>query len=110
MILTFFKPKRAQKDASAATNRSMDDPAKVLSEVFEVCLANGVRSFTSEALFNRLIMELWHRRALGCLSLGRDEFTSRLEQRGWSYDTKTHLWNKGQGTRNRDGELALFGS
>ena len=67
MILTFYKPKQAPKAARLAGNGPVGDPAKTLSEVFDVCLANGASSFTSEALFNRLIMELWHRRALGCL-------------------------------------------
>ena len=110
MILTFLKPKRAHKDAPAASNGSTRDPAQVLSEVFDVCLANGMKTFTSEALFNRLIMELWHRRALACLTLGREEFSNRLQQRGWSYDPKTHLWNKGESSASKRGELALFGS
>jgi len=59
--------------------------------LFGACIANGAKSFTSEALFKRLIMGLWQRRALGCLSLDRAEFTSRLAQRGWTYDSRTHL-------------------
>src|SRR6185369_10180392 len=98
----------SQQTVPSPEKPSEVDPAIVLSEVFDACLANGVRSFTSEALFNRLIMGLWQRRALGCLSLGRAEFTNRLEQRGWSYDTKTHLWTKGEQSVNGRGELALF--
>ena len=79
MILTFYKPKRVKKAPPPAGNGAEHDPAKILSEVFDVCLATGAKTFTSEALFNRLIMELWQRRALGCLSLNRQEFTSRLE-------------------------------
>jgi hypothetical protein len=109
MILTFYKPKRARKAAKVAGNGLVGDPAKTLSEVFDACLANGESSFTSEALFNRLIMELWHRRALGCLSLNRDEFSKGLEQRGWSYDTKTHEWSKGGKSGIPSGELVLFG-
>lgn len=110
MILTFYKPKQAPRPGKVAGNGSVDDPAKTLSEVFDVCLANGGNSFTSEALFNRLIMELWHRRALGCLSLRREEFSKGLEQRGWSYDTKTHQWSKGRESASPRGELVLFGS
>jgi DNA modification methylase len=110
MILTFYKPKRARKSAEAADKVAETDSALVLSEVFDSCLANGRTSFTSEALFNRLIMELWHRRALNCLSLDRREFSNRLEQRGWNYDTRTHLWNKGESNTNGHGELTLFGS
>src|SRR5438132_9082951 len=79
MILTFYKPKRARKSIPAAANGAEHDPATILSEVFDVCLANGAKNFTSEALFNRLIMELWQRRALRCLSLDRQEFANRLE-------------------------------
>jgi len=53
-------------------------------------------------------MELWQRRALGCLSLNRQEFTSRLEQRGWTYDTKTHLWSSAETNETGREELALF--
>ena len=99
----------ARKGAKLAGNGSVTDPAKTLSEVFDACLANGATSFTSEALFNRLIMELWHRRALGCLSLDREEFSKGLEQRGWSYDTKSHHWSKGDNSGKPHGELVLFG-
>ena len=108
MILTFYKPKRVKKASPPAGNGPENDPAKILSEVFDVCLANGAKTFTSEALFNRLIMELWQRRALGCLSLNRQEFTSRLEQRGWSYDPKNHLWSSAEKHETGREELALF--
>ena len=107
MILTFYKPARPAK--SRAPVPAMDaDPAVVLSEVFDACLGNGNSSFTSEALFNRLIIELWRRHALGCLSLDRREFTSRLEQRGWSYNAHTHFWSKSGYPKSALGELMLF--
>ncbi len=109
MILTFYKPKRMLKPVPAARNDTGHEPAKILSEVFDACLTNGVRTFTSEALFNRLIMGLWQRRALNCLNLDRTEFTNRLEQRGWCYNPKTHLWSKDEKSANERGELALFG-
>src|SRR2546423_1127790 len=108
MILTFYKPKRKQQPTPVSKTGSEHDPAKILSEVFDACLANGVRTFTSEALFNRLIIGLWQRRALDCLSLDRTEFTNRLEQRGWSYNPKTHLWSKDEKSATERGELALF--
>ena len=70
------------------------DPAATLEKVFDTCLPNGQTSFTSEALFNRLIIELWERRALGCLQLDRREFAAQLQQRGWLYDEKHHLWKR----------------
>ena len=110
LILTFYKPKQVKKPIKVIGNGSVDDPAEILSQVFDACLANGANSFTSEALFNRLIMELWRRRALGCLNLDREEFWNGLEQRGWSYDTKSHHWSKGAESGNTHGELALSGS
>ncbi|HXP63499.1 MAG TPA: DNA methyltransferase [Dongiaceae bacterium] len=108
MILTFFKPKRPRKPVPAPQDRPGRDPAQVLSEVFDVCLADGTNSFASEALFNRLIIELWRRRELACLTLDRAEFSGRLEQRGWTYDTKTHLWSRGGSRPSGREELALF--
>jgi len=46
---------------------------------------------------------------MGCLGLNREEFSKRFEQRGWSYDTKTHEWSKGGKTGIPRGELVLFG-
>jgi 16S rRNA G966 N2-methylase RsmD len=108
MILTFYKPKLPARRARAAGLPPAAEPQAVLSEVFDACLANGQSRFTSEALFNRLVMELWRRRALGCLSLDRDQFASRLHERGWSYNPKAHVWTKGDAPRSPSGELALF--
>jgi DNA modification methylase len=107
MILTFYKPARPQK-AHARRTQPEKDPAEVLSQVFDVCLRNGTTSFTSEALFNRLVIELWHRRALNCLNLDRKEFASRLEQRGWTYNTKSHLWSRQGYPVKSFGEMMLF--
>lgn len=54
------------------------------------------------------MIELWHRRALNCLNLDRKEFTSRLEQRGWSYNTKSHLWSRQGYPMKSFGEMMLF--
>jgi DNA modification methylase len=108
MILTFYKPKQVRNVTNVKGNGSVDDPARKLAEVFDTCLAHGATSFTSEALFNRLIIELWRRRALGCLSLDREKFSKGLEQRGWSYDPKTHHWSMGNRSANPKAELALF--
>jgi adenine-specific DNA methylase len=108
MIITFYKPGKATKKREPS-RQALDSPsADVLSEVFEACLSNGRDSFTSEALFNRLIIEMWQRRALGCLALDRREFASRLRERGWSYNTHSHLWTRGQETPDRQGEPQLF--
>jgi DNA modification methylase len=109
MILTFYKSKDIVNTAKKLKPVSERSSAAILSEVFDACLANAMSSFTSEALFNRLIMELWRRRALGCLSLDRREFSSRLEQRGWSYNVRTHLWTRAASQADAPGQLALVG-
>jgi hypothetical protein len=92
LILTFYKPKNARERGPVRTEIR---PASetILSQVFDKCLGNGYKSFTSEALFNRLVIELWHRRALGCLNLDRRTFITNLAERGWKYDPKAHIWS-----------------
>lgn len=94
MILTFYKPARVRRVKRPARQVPSEDLPRMLSEVFDACLSNGTRSFSSEAMFNRLVIELWNRRALGCLSLNRQEFASNLRQRGWMYDPGTHQWGR----------------
>jgi hypothetical protein len=107
MILTFYKPARTGALPRNSEPAATADPTKILSNVIETCLGNGVTRFTSEALFNRLIIELWHRRALSCLNLNRKEFVRQLEQRGWSYDARNHLWSK-VGNPRTESEMILF--
>ncbi len=108
MILTFYKPAKVSKSGRKTKSPDIENPMGVLSSAFDACLKNGATSFTNEALFNQLVMELWQRRALGCLSLDRDKFIEELERRGWIYNTRTHLWsNFGQG-KSVIGEMMLF--
>lgn len=93
LILTFYKPKKARVRGVRATRQPHTELETALSKVFDKCLGNGTENFTSEALFNRLVIELWHHRALGCLSLDRRTFSSNLEERGWKYDSKKHIWS-----------------
>ena len=106
MILTFHKPKRHGNAVSRPSVPPAELP-QVLDGLFDELLRNGQTEFTSETLFNRLIIELWHRRALGCLNLDRREFASRLEERGWAYDTRRHCWTRGERTAPNTTELAL---
>jgi 16S rRNA G966 N2-methylase RsmD len=108
MILTFYKPTGISKARKHPATEPIKDPAETLSEVFDACLSNGTSTFTSEALFNRVVIELWRRRALSCLSLDRREFVSGLERRGWTYNTRTHEWSRTGYTRSTFGELMLF--
>jgi hypothetical protein len=108
MIITFYKPAKAVKKRKPSSQSPHGESVDVLSEVFEACLSNGNTSFTSEALFNRLIIEMWQRRALDCLAMDRREFAGRLRQRGWSYNTHTHLWTKGRETSDGQKQPELF--
>jgi len=108
MILTFYKPTKVSKTEHKTKSPDIENPTAVLSEAFDSCLNHGATSFTNEALFNQLVIELWQRRALNCLSLDRDEFIEQLEKRGWIYNTRSHLWSKlGQG-KSFIGEMMLF--
>lgn len=108
MILTFYKPVRARRITKSARPAACSNPNVVLSQVFDVCLKKSNGTFTSEALFNQLVMELWERRALGCLALDRDEFIHQLQRRGWSYDPRSHLWSKDGSSRHPSHALTLF--
>lgn len=108
MILTFYKPARPPKCSQQNRPAEISDPVAVLSEAFDDCLNHGSTSFTSEALFNQLVMKLWERRALSCLSLGREEFIGQLERRGWVYNTRSHLWTKLGHAQKSAGEMMLF--
>jgi hypothetical protein len=108
MILTFYKPVKISKSAKPSKSVATEDSTTILSEVFDACLNNGTDSFTSEALFNRLVIELWRRRALNCLNLDREEFAKQLEQRGWTYNTRNHSWSKAGYPRKIFAEMMLF--
>ena len=110
MILTFYKPAKVSRKTKLTKNNTsaIRDKAVILSEVFDACLNNGTTSFSSEALFNRLVIELWHRRALSCLNLDREEFVKQLEQRGWSYNARNHSWLRAGYPQKVFTEMMLF--
>ena len=108
MTLTFYKPAKARKKTKPVENSKAADTAAMLADVFDACLNNGATSFASEALFNRLVIELWRRRALSCLSLNREEFAKQLERRGWSYSTQTHSWSKAGYPKKVFADMMLF--
>ncbi len=110
MILTFYKPAKAPQKTKPAKGKTgtIEDKAIILSEVFDACLNNGTASFSSEALFNRLVIELWHRRALSCLNLDREEFAKQLERRGWSYNARNHSWFRAGYPQKKITEMMLF--
>ncbi|MCE5325590.1 MAG: DNA methyltransferase [Planctomycetaceae bacterium] len=107
LILTFYKPENRPKPRRIPV-RPAGQLEQVLSEVFEACLNHGSTSFSNEALFNRVVIELWNRRALGCLSLDRREFADRLTRMGWTYNCKTHLWAKSDASGESAESRELF--
>ena len=94
MILTFYKPLTQNRLEQTRRPRSGSATESMLDEVFDNMIPNDLEEFTHESLFNRLIIELWNRNALGCLKLDRVVFASALESRGWEYDSRQHLWLK----------------
>jgi len=105
MILTFYKPAKAAKKPDEHGDEKLG-PGEILKQAFDDCLQNSASSFTSEALFNQLILALWRRRALNCLKLDRTEFSGELQRRGWTYDEKRHVWEHKDQSQLKD-ELAL---
>jgi hypothetical protein len=74
----------------------------------DACFGEATAAFTSEALFNRIIVELWLRRALSVLALDRREFAAQLKQRGWIYDEGRHEWRRaGTAFTPAEPEMAL---
>lgn len=106
-ILTFYKPVNAHERRAVPAK---PEPASetVLSEIFDGCLDDETKSFSSEALFNRIVIELWHRRALSCLNLNRRTFATILELRGWTYDSKSHIWSHKSVARHPSAVSSLF--
>jgi hypothetical protein len=109
MILTFYKPVQVREAKQYFEKARANDTDAVLSEIFDICLEHDGSTITTEEVLNRLVIELWHRRALGYLSLDRQEFARQLEARGWSYDARSHRWSKAT-ANERPAQPLLFGS
>jgi hypothetical protein len=80
----------------------------LLSEVVDSCLQESGASFSGEVLFDRIVMELWRRRALRCLDLDRRDFVRELTKRGWTYDARSHTWSKSPAKSRKPGDPVLF--
>lgn len=99
MILTFFKPalsggiagnRRAYKPSAANTTFE-----QLLDRVLVISIKDRT-NFSSEFIFNQIILQAWKEKALPALSIQRKEFMEALRTRGWRYDSKIHEWTKGQ--------------
>ncbi len=94
MIITFYKPSGSAIDRSVRKKNSDLDPKELLSKIIDDSLNSGITSFSSELLFNKIVIEMWKRHSLDCLSVDRHEFAMALAARGWKYDQRTHRWSK----------------
>lgn len=92
MLLTFYKPIAQKKDHQSEKSPSNTTAEVVLERILDHLIPKNATEFTHEFLFNRLIIELWKRKALGCLKLDREVFASALEKSGWKYDKRRHQW------------------
>jgi predicted RNA methylase len=93
MILTFHKP-AARGHSTARNTVGVASFGQILGAVLE--RRDGANdSYTSEFLFNQVILEAWRRDCLGALSVSREEFAAHLRSRGWDYDAKANLWSRG---------------
>jgi len=91
LILTFLKDgalaTRAQQIVSPATIDELIDET-----VIEI--SPDGRPFAGELLFNQIVLKAWHREALHCLDVSREEFSEVLTRRGWRYNSFRHHWFK----------------
>ncbi|MBM3860667.1 MAG: hypothetical protein FJ395_13590 [Verrucomicrobia bacterium] len=92
MILTFYKPALSVRAAPKKVTTPVSF-AQVLDAVLDRRNGQG-NTFTSEFLFNQVILESWRRDCLGALALTREEFASQLRARKWNYDPKANLWSR----------------
>ena len=92
MILTFYKPAVSIPVVTKKTSAPVS-----FEEILDAVLKprNGhENTFTSEFLFNQVILESWRRDCLGALALTREEFASQLRLRKWNYNRTTNLWSR----------------
>jgi adenine-specific DNA methylase len=106
LILTFHKPATRRKRVKGGALPT-GDINRLLEDALDECLTDGVTRFTSEALFNKIVMELWHRHALACLELDRQTFAAKLRERGWCYDERRHEWRRGKTSDETQDEMLL---
>jgi 16S rRNA G966 N2-methylase RsmD len=91
MILSFYKPARAATAVAAAESRGLYF-AELLDDILRV---EATDAFTSQWLFNRLILCAWKAQSLSQLAVKRDVFVEELRRRGWFYDPRRHVWRRG---------------
>jgi 16S rRNA G966 N2-methylase RsmD len=95
MILTFYKParksrRRSSRPAGPPDSIPFDD---ILDGILEDQSTHG-ETISTDALFNRLVVEAWRNQSLAALSVSKDDFVQHLRSKGWQYDPHNHVWSK----------------
>lgn len=85
LILTFFKSGEKAKPKPEREFDVSKTVARILSDV------NGDRVY-GEELFNKVVIEAWHKSAIGSLDISKTEFIKLMEHNGWHYDENYHYW------------------
>ncbi len=88
MILTFHKTGARRH----YEKRNEFDLAETIRRILSSSDSNTVYG---EYLFNRVIIDAWHKGAIGSLTITKDEFTQVIESLGWHYDPQRHYWSNG---------------
>ena len=95
MILTFYKSRtrsRLRVRARQTAIKTLSLPA-LIDDILTPPNGNGER-FTTESIFNRLVLRAWNNHSLSTLSISPKELANQLRSRGWEYDPKRHLWTR----------------
>jgi hypothetical protein len=98
MILTFLKPLHRRESRNA-----LDAKPLPFTDILDLVLerdVSGQRAFSTEILFNGVVLEAWRRNCLQEVSLTRESFAEELRERGWHYDASAHSWRKEPAARS----------
>jgi hypothetical protein len=87
MILTFFRSGKTEP---------MDrwgpfDVRRVVAEILDSAESKHVYG---EYLFNKVVIEAWHKGAISALNITRTGFADLIREHGWHYDRENHYWVK----------------
>jgi 16S rRNA G966 N2-methylase RsmD len=105
MILTFHKSATRSHAVARKTAGSVS-----FEQILDIVLerrSGASGAFTSEFLFNQVILEAWRRDCLSALLVKREGFAAHLRSRAWNYDPKANLWSQSVNTPTADLLLAL---
>ncbi len=93
MILTFCKTGARQR----SEKRNGFDLAETISGILSGSDSDTVYG---EYLFNRVVIDAWHKGAIGSLSITKNEFAQLIESLGWHYDSQHHYWFRGRNAQS----------